>query len=96
MSVVTSISIKNEDWAYLREKKLSPTALFNLGISRHRKLEITPELDDGSHLDEPEKKSALEEKNKKLLDVIEILDARAQRAEAQLRAEQEYRRSHGG
>lgn len=87
MSIITSISIRNEDWAYLREKHLSPTALFNIGLARTKNRETNPEEFKVDSDDFEELKHKLEG----ALGAIKILTERAERAEAQYRAERAYR-----
>ncbi len=78
MSIITSISVRNEDWEYLRERKLSPTALFKIGLERSKNIGLDEyDISDEEKLTE----QALMQKIERLLGAIKILTERAERAE---------------
>lgn len=91
MSIITSISIKNEDFEYIKKNCLSPTALFNIGLARKKHLSVIPEDSDGLPIDIPDKLNKLEEKNKALIQAIQILTERAEKAENMLEQYMEKR-----
>lgn len=93
MSVITSVSIKNADWDYIREKGISPTAMFNLGLAKQKRMDNVITDDDGVGCQDPEE---LNNKVNKLIGANTILNEHIQRLEFQLQQEREYRRGNNG
>ena len=76
MSIITSISINNADWDYIREHKLSPTRLFKIGLERTRNTRLI--ADDEVSI---ENTLNLKQKISSLIEAIRITTERAERAE---------------
>ena len=89
MSIITSISISNENWEYIREKKLSPTSLFKIGLERERNMSLVKRDEFDNPLDDV---IELKKKVTNLIGALTVVTERAERAEAMLRNEQIYRR----
>ena len=86
MSIITSISISNDDWDYLRTKKLSPTRLFKIGLERSRNVMLVSPEDVST-----ENIIQLNKKIEMMKEALKLLDERAQRAEHQLKIYQNFK-----
>jgi hypothetical protein len=97
MTVITSISVKNEDFEYIKKNQLSATALFNIGLQRkkHSVEILDPESDDATIIDK-QKFADLEQKLKNAIGAIQILTERSERAEASERAAKEMLKNMRG
>ena len=88
MSIITSISVKNDDWEFLRSEKLSPTALFNVGLARYRHKTVDLEELEGQNSTDIKE---LQEKVQRILHALEIVTESRDRFEAMYKQERNYR-----
>lgn len=67
MGIVTSVSLNNSDWEYVKRNGLSPSRLIKIGIMRHKHF---PEDDMGVVL---KNDTNYKEENEKLRTIVDML-----------------------